>query len=143
KKIKLETKGDGFVEKLYHYESMPLSEDSLLNAIQALVPNQSNKTTQTGQRNEDKEILSNREKMNSLQEEVVTYIYYLFTILQFFNNSLSEGALTRKGDEGTLDYLAKARQMLAVNPGITRTMLNRFRKLHMLSDVEQFISNMN
>jgi hypothetical protein len=131
KKINLEGEVDEFLQKLYEFESAPLSEELLLRAAQELfsfaganAPNQT--------KNKDKETLLEFEKLSSLREELATYTYYVLTILQFFKNSLSKADLTREDEGATLDYLARARQMFSVNPMITRAMLNRFRDIQSL-----------
>jgi hypothetical protein len=132
KKFKLKTEVDAFVAELYRFESTPVSEHFLLEAIQSLFPRQTVDDLQAGKKEEDRGRLSDYENLNSLQEESATYLFYLLTILQFFQNSLSPEALTTQEKGGTLDYLARARQMFAINPAITRTMLNRFRSVHSL-----------
>jgi hypothetical protein len=57
-----------------------------------------------------------------------TYIYYSVTLLDFFKTSLSMTDLERAEKDGSLDRLARARQALSINPGITRGLVNRFRE---------------
>ena len=61
------------------------------------------------------------------------YVYYTTTILQMFNNGLSETALTKPKAGGSLDDLARARQILSVNPRITRAILDTFRSAQNLN----------
>lgn len=81
---------------------------------------------------DDKERQVGRERLGELGEELVTYVYYATTVLEHFRNTLSETAITGAGKGGHLDDLARARQVLAVNPGITRSLLNAFRGAHKL-----------
>jgi hypothetical protein len=62
-----------------------------------------------------------------LSEEFATYIYYAITLRQLFNDGLKEATLRKPPDGGNLDTLAKSRQVLGVNPGITRALLKSFR----------------
>ena len=132
KQINLEMEVDEFLHKLYEFESVPLSEDLLFKAAQELFSSADSKATNSRTKSKDKEMLLEYEKLMALRAELATYAYYVLTILQFFKNSLSKAALTREDEGATLDYLAKARQMFAVNPMITRTMLNRFRNIQSL-----------
>ena len=132
KKLKLKTEVDEFVAELYRFDSTGVSELALLKAIQSLFPRQTVNDLQAGKKGEDIGRLSDYENLNALQEELASYLYYLLTILQFFQNSLSQESLTTEEEGGTLDYLARARQMFAINPSITRSMLNRFRGVHSL-----------
>lgn len=131
KKIDLETEVDAFLERLYEIESAPLSETLLLKAAQDVFPSYSSDETQAGANNRNGEN-SKHDQLNALREDLGTYIYYLLTIIQFFKNSLSQADLTRQDAGSTVDYLAKARQMLVINSSITRTMLNKFREKHSL-----------
>ena len=133
KKIDLETEVDVFLERLYEIESAPLSEDLLLKAAQDVFPSYScDKTSADATNSKDKNNLKH-EQLNALREDLGTYIYYLLTIIQFFKNSLSQGDLTKQDEGSTVDYLARARQMLVINSNITRTMLNKFREKHRLA----------
>ncbi len=64
----------------------------------------------------------------SLHEELATYIYYCVTVLQFFSEVLDAKMLIQAEREKSFDVLARARQYLAINPSITRTMLDNFRE---------------
>lgn len=128
KKIELE-EVDSLLEKLCEAEENVALEDSLLKATEDLLASRIPPPDQHSQ-NGDKQMHSKRERINSLMEELATYLYYSVTLLQFFKNSLSEDALTKPAKGGSLDDLAKARQLLAVNPAITRKMLNKFRSAH-------------
>lgn len=132
KKINLEAEVDEFLQKLYEFESVPLSEELLFKAAQELFAFADAKPPNSVTKNKEKEILLEYEKLSSLHEELATYTYYVLTILQFFKNTLTKSALMREDEGATLDYLAKARQMFAVSPLITRAMLNKFRDIHSL-----------
>jgi hypothetical protein len=64
----------------------------------------------------------------SLHEELATYIYYCVTVLEFFSNVLDAAKLQQAEKDKVFDRLAQARQYLAVNPSITRNMLDKFRE---------------
>ena len=64
----------------------------------------------------------------SLHEELATYIYYCVTLLQFFSDVLDGNKLKQAEKNKAFDELARARQYLAINPSITRTMLDKFRQ---------------
>jgi hypothetical protein len=135
KKINLDPECDRFLEKLYRLESEFLSEEVMLRAAHEdwLAARPSNDAPQTTGE-EDKKVVAARAKLRDFSEELSTYIYYLATLLQFFRNSLSEDELQQaETDGGGLDKLAKARQVMSINPVITRTMLDQFRLQHRLN----------
>ena len=64
----------------------------------------------------------------SLHEELASYIYYCVTVLEFFSNVLDAAKLQQAERDKVFDRLAQARQYLAINPSITRNMLDKFRE---------------
>jgi hypothetical protein len=132
KRIDLKTEVNMFLVKLYEVESAPFSAASLLNAAQDMFSSYPSDEVQAGGDNRNDNNRSKQEQLNALREDLGTYIYYLLTIIQFFKNSLGQIELTRQDEGSTVDYLARARQMLVINSSITRTMLNKFREKHCL-----------
>jgi hypothetical protein len=49
-------------------------------------------------------------------------------VLEFFSNVLDAAKLQQAEKDKVFDRLAQARQYLAVNPSITRNMLDKFRE---------------
>ena len=70
---------------------------------------------------------SDKKTLASLHEELASYIYYSVTVLEFFSNTLDETNLAQTENQKRFDELARARQYLAINPSITRSMLDKFR----------------
>jgi hypothetical protein len=134
KKIELPAEVEKFLAQLYQVESTLLSEDALWKAVGDICPPRAADAQRAGAKDEEKEVAAEREKLNSLRGELATYLYYMLTVVQFFKNTLNQDALTREDEHGKIDYLARARQMLAVNPSITRIMLNNFRVAHSLGE---------
>ena len=79
----------------------------------------------------DKERAAKLVELRDLGHELGTYIQYAITIRQIFNDAVTQAKLTMTGD-GSLNALAKARQLLSVNPGITRALTATFRQAHAL-----------
>lgn len=69
-----------------------------------------------------------RKTINSLHEELASYIYYCVTVLEFFSNVLDAEKLKQGEADKIFDRLAQARQYLSINPSITRSMLDKFRE---------------
>jgi hypothetical protein len=162
KKIKIEPEVDQFLESLYALEVGVDSDDLLVKAASALLamtaaqessakPVQAPITARTRHRikepsqpgvrsandqqttSEDKDRVSKATELRDLAEELATYIHYAVTLRQLFNDELKETALTNPPLNGNLDALAKARQVLGVNPAITRALLRSFRDAHGLA----------
>lgn len=142
KKIHLEPDVDRFLEILYDLEPgidhnslliesgarlLDMSR-SLLPATAAPAPPPSTAITKQEQ---ERSLMA--AQLADLAEELGTYVYYAVTLRQFFNDDMKEEMFTHPPMSGTLDTLAKARQVLGVNPGITRTMLKSFRAAHVLA----------
>ena len=66
--------------------------------------------------------------LHALNEELASYIYYCVTILEFFNDVLNENTFAEAEQKMVFDELARARQYLAVNATVTRSMLDKVRK---------------
>ncbi|HKS26491.1 MAG TPA: hypothetical protein VJS44_01665 [Pyrinomonadaceae bacterium] len=130
KRIELEEEVDFFLEKLYEAEdrlaaSTVNGNELLLQSAQTLLLRKETVKNPNG----NQEMAANCEKIRSLMDEMAIYLYYSVTLLQFFTNSLTETSLTQPTlPGGTLDDLAKARQLLAVNSSVTQKMLHRFRQ---------------
>jgi hypothetical protein len=77
---------------------------------------------------------SKLEALSGEYDQLAAYIYYAMTLLQFFKNTVTKDSLTSQAKHSHLDDLAKARQALADNPSITRTIVGAFRKVHNLPD---------
>jgi KAP-like P-loop domain-containing protein len=69
-----------------------------------------------------------RKTIASLHEELASYVYYCVTVLEFFSDVLDQKKLERGEQDKIFDRLAQARQYLAINPSITRSMLDKFRE---------------
>jgi hypothetical protein len=127
KKIELESEVDKFLEKICGLEDNLSEQVALLSVAygppdgQTLVPSAQDAYEKA------------RWKLDDLDEELFTYLNYVTTILQFFRNTLTEQMLINPPKCGSLDHLAKARQMLAISPGITRAMLHMFCAAHGLN----------
>lgn len=148
KKINLEFEVDLFIEVLYKVEASVDSDDLLVETagqlLAAAVPQRG--LPQTGVAGsapsgdplrgvppaavEGKDHESNAAELRELSEELGTYIYYAVTLRQVFNDGIQEQTLTQPPAGGHLDNLAKARQVLGVNPAITRALLKSFRNAH-------------
>ncbi len=156
KKIRLEPEVDQFLEQLYALEAGVDDDDLLVKAAsdllaKATAPERVAKapTPAVPQRkpknppapnaqasddvptpSEDKERAAKVAELAELAEEVATYIQYALTLRQMFNDALQQAALTNPPVNGNLDTLAKARQVLGLNPAITRGLLRSFRAAH-------------
>jgi hypothetical protein len=128
KKIKLDPEVNRFLEKLYELETDVISEQLLLQATEDLFKHQGVNSAKPAQSDQDKKTASRREDLKALIDQLATYFYFAETLLEFFNNSLKARTLKAAEENGKLDKLAQARQALAVDPSISRALLNDFRK---------------
>jgi energy-coupling factor transporter ATP-binding protein EcfA2 len=136
---------NSFLDKLHWLENELDSSPSLLQAYEDLLkgarPLPSDKAMTNGANglvevyDKLKERLSgdvpnadDTKMLYSLHEELASYIYYCVTLLQFFSEVLDANTLVQAEQGKAFDELARARQYLAINPSITRTMLDKFRK---------------
>jgi hypothetical protein len=129
KNIDLEPDGDIFLEELYGLERQIVSDISLLECARQMLKESSHPAVN----DVDKNVGEKRAALCELREELATYVYHATTILQFFNNGLSETAFTQPKAGGSMDDLARARQILSVNSRITRAMLDTFRSAQNLN----------
>lgn len=131
-KIKIEPELDNFLESLYKIEVDVRSDDLLIRAAQELLAMVA--SSQPGKLNTAKDATevekgSKLDELLDLADELATYLYYAVTLRQFFNDNLQQMMLIQVSD-GHLDTLAKARQVLGINPSITRSLLRSFRAAH-------------
>ena len=70
---------------------------------------------------------ANAKNLRALNEELASYLYYCVTLVQFFSDVIDPAVLAKAETDGAFDNLARARQYLAINPAITRKMLDTFR----------------
>jgi hypothetical protein len=145
RKIKLEQRVDTFVEALFEIEAHIDDDDRLVESALAFFATDAAATIQTAQTdtvppsqpdaarsNDDRDRAAAIEEMRDLEEEIATYILYAVTVRRFFNDKLTKSMLTTSRRSGKLDTLAKARQLLGVNPRITRALLRAFAAAHHL-----------
>ncbi|HEV2802438.1 MAG TPA: P-loop NTPase fold protein [Pyrinomonadaceae bacterium] len=131
KKIELEPDVSRFIEMLFRIENQPLSGSTLLTVVQELLQWHAARTfTPEATEDEKAEAIKCR-RIDQLSKELGSYIYFLATVLQFFNNTLNETELRTVAANGELDMLAKSRQLMSINPNSTVSLLNQFRTSRM------------
>jgi hypothetical protein len=127
KKIDIQPESEQFVELLYQIENQQLDEPGLQKVVTDLLkprPGRIVSETATDQERQDsKECL----KIGKLSLELGAYVYFLTTTLQFFSNTLTEDKLKTALSEGDLEKLARSRQLMALNPTITVSILDELR----------------
>jgi hypothetical protein len=137
KRIELEKEVGDFLEEIYNIETQNLSpknlfeisEQILAKGMSAKASSPTPANSQKRRVDEDKEKLVQKEKLNVLREELAIYIEYLATLLEFFNDTLKEDDLKKvENDDSDLDRLARARQMMVVDPEISRKCVAAFRQ---------------
>jgi ferritin-like protein len=134
KRIDLDAETDPFLERLYQLQAAVPDETALLAAVPSLFA-WAGGVAASRPPSTDRKDAERRERLSALAEELATYIYYTVTILQLFNNQMTAATLPSPASAGGLDSLAKARQLLAVNPKITLAILGKFRSVHGLADI--------
>jgi hypothetical protein len=67
-------------------------------------------------------------QLENFARELGNYYYFVATVLEFFNDELSENQLKKAETNGQLDLLARARQNMALDSKISILALNRFRR---------------
>jgi hypothetical protein len=125
KKIKLEAKVDRFLEVLYELEQQIGSDALLIDSGSKLLRVAANLREDVV----DKEHVAMAEQLANLSEELGTYVFCATTVRQFFTDEITKQQITASVP-GDLDSLAKARQVLGVNPAVTRILLSSFRTAH-------------
>lgn len=125
KDINLEPESTELLEEINQIETSSISPPSLLKCCSDLLHDA---TTISAQQHVSEEVLSKRNKLASLREELGAYLYFVITILEFFNEDMD--VKTFKEDEGSkaLEQLAKACQFLAISPRIANSIIIEFRK---------------
>src|SRR5258708_16679925 len=76
------------------------------------------------------------DRMSGLLHDLATYFYYAATVVEFFGPELGEGELKHAEQTGALEALARARQLLAVDPRVSLTLIERFRQAHGLGPAQ-------
>jgi hypothetical protein len=79
-------------------------------------------------RGESEKNIEERRKLEVLKTEMSNYIYYVQTIIEFFNENLSIDMIKNADISGDIDRLAKAYQYLSINPGISQKIITDFRQ---------------
>jgi hypothetical protein len=126
KKIETTSHSNELVQMIFELDTATLNETHLLLITEKLLCWWPDKITP--ETTEDEKIENaNRRKLEKLSLEMGSYLYFLLTVLQFFNADLKELTLRRAAVNGDLDQLAKSRQMLGVNPNLAVVKLNMLR----------------
>ena len=76
---------------------------------------------------EPQQMAAKREKIASLSSELGAYLYHSATLLEFFGEKLDGATLKEAERSRALDQLARARQYLAINSRIARSIITDFR----------------
>lgn len=135
RKIALDPEVDQFVEQLYALEANVDSDVEVGKIAHALLNRPAPTPPPASQlvnSHADKARQAKLEQLAELSDELGSYIRFALTMRQFFNNNLDEDKLTKAPPEGTLDRLARARQILGVNSGTSRALVDSFRAAHQL-----------
>ena len=144
KKLSPDKHVSAFLERLHSLENNLTSTGSLLEAYEGLIRETKPAATNTAETNGaaglievyDKlkqrlagEVpdLSNAKALRSLHDELASYLYYCVTILEFFSEVINPAVFARAEQEKAFDELARARQYLAINPAVTRKIIDKFR----------------
>jgi hypothetical protein len=144
KKLSPDNRVSAFLERLHSLENNLTSTGSLLEAYEGLIRETQPAATKTAETNGaaglievyDKlkqrlagEVpdLSNAKALRSLHDELASYLYYCVTILEFFSEVINPALFARAEQEKAFDELARARQYLAINPAVTRKIIDKFR----------------
>lgn len=121
-----------FLEELHRLACAEASDESLLSAFQFFrtwaVASPPDKDGAESSKDE-----AHVRSLKALKGELAAYTYFCLTLLEFFTNSLAEETLKTAEDKGQLLDLARARQALAVDPGISISLINSFRKSQSLT----------
>lgn len=127
KKIEVEPETNKFVEKLFQIDSEALNASALQKIAGELLNWQAERKLSAKSSDEEKSDAANCKKIKKLSLELSGYIYFLHTILQFFNNNLDMYKINDAANDGDLETLANSRRLMEVNPAITISLLNNLR----------------
>jgi hypothetical protein len=128
-KIELEPEGPAFIAALYRLESAVDGRQPLLPECAGL--NVSLSRALSADREEAKLLAARRLQLAALGKELTTYVYYSDTVLRFFGSDYAEWKLKAAesgGGRDSLNYLARARQSLGVNPAVAKSIIDDFRR---------------
>jgi hypothetical protein len=123
-KIENDTEKELFLQHLFDIRYSPMNSVSLiqnLKEIQILIV----KINERIPKDEMEKIPF--ETLVALSEELMVYLYFMLTLIDFFNNQLEEEKLRQAEQSGSIDQLAKVKQALAVNPRIAKKIIEGFR----------------
>jgi hypothetical protein len=139
----IEEEGDQLIESIRKTEAMLESSSSVksentgLRATygELLDYGKSLFRGQSGPAQEDRDKTSSRrEKLASMSSELGVYLYFVLTLSEFFGRQdINRDRLEEAENSGTLDRLARARNLIAVSPTMAGSEIATFRKLHNMS----------
>jgi hypothetical protein len=109
-----------FFLELYHIELSNKSVDALEKSCADLLAKTANFRKSRDDDDDD--------QISSLYEELSTYLYYSITLMEYFRKEWDKETINKADIRGTFSQLARARQFLEINPSITTSILNEFRK---------------
>jgi hypothetical protein len=114
-----------FIEKLYKIERITsLSSQDMLEAYVDFSTELILKPSGA----EFEATLERHEKLESLRKEMAAYIYHLATILGFFGESSDKTIFKTVEQNGVLESLTQARQALTIDPHISTSLIDEFRR---------------
>lgn len=126
KKIETTSHSNELMGMIFELDTAVVNETQLLSTAEKLLLWRPDRITPE-KTDDDKAENANRRKLEKLSDEFGSYLYFLITVLQFFNADLKELTLRRSAVDGDLDQLAKSRQLLGVNPNLAVIKLNILR----------------
>jgi hypothetical protein len=84
--------------------------------------------------NYPEEIRTERTKLARIRGEIFTYIYFTSTLVDFFGRDIE--TIKDAENAGSINELARAHQLLSVNPAISRTIIAEFRKRYNIMPIQ-------
>jgi hypothetical protein len=125
-KVELEPEGSDFIAALYRLESASDEGRDMLAECAAL--NVRLTRSLSADKEEAKLLAARRLQLAALGKELTTYVYYSDTLLRYFGPDYHKlSAAEASGERGSLNYLARARQSLSVNPAVAKSIIDDFR----------------
>jgi hypothetical protein len=121
-----------FFEKLRQLERIDITVDSLESNATSIIKGIANMPIETDFNHENDKV---NKRFKNLMIELASYLFYCSTILLYFSNKLNQKTLSNAEVSGALSQLARSRQSLSLDPVLTWSIINDFRKSNRLNTI--------
>ena len=88
---------------------------------------------------------NNNEEMNQpfFEMQIGTYLYYVITVMNFFEKEPDESTFQKCENSGNFDELTKAHHLLGFYPRLAEKIITAFREEHGMENIYSSRNQMN